>query len=92
MPNEVISIVMQDGRVQEIMPEWAFDQIGAGDEPVSGGGGAVVVGNGQKEPLVVQTTGNRNPDGKVVTESIFSQVLNLDDVKAVLIGETEYPL
>lgn len=91
LPNEVISIVMKDGSVEEIMPSWAFDQ--SDDETtVSGGGGAVIVGEGETAPLVVNTVGTRNPEGKVVTESLFSRILRLDDVKAVMIGEKSYPL
>lgn len=92
LPIAGIYAVMRDGTQEEIMPDWAFDQSGEDEAPVRGGGAAVLSGPGEAQPLVVQTRGERNPDGKVVTTAYFSRILNLSDVRSILVDGKEFPL
>lgn len=85
LPTSEIRLLMKDGSFEEL--ELLFDDV---DGTVMGGG-AVISGWGQKQPLVVQTMGQRNPDGKVVTTGHFSRILNLNEVKAISVDGTEYP-
>lgn len=71
------------------LSKMSFDD---GEETVTAGGAAVIVGEGQEPPLVIQTMGERNPDGKVVTTGYFSRILNLNDVQTICVDGTEYPL
>lgn len=91
LPSPTILVKLRDGSTNEIMPDWAFDQSDSEGTTI-GGGGAVVGASGGNGPFVSQTAGRRNPDGQIITESSFSQLLPVDDVVAVIIGGTEYPL
>ena len=90
LPTSNMFVLMKDGTKDELISPESFD---TGDgEPVKGGGGAVEPGFGQPTPLVTQTMGERNPDGKVVTTGYFSRILDLSQVKSILVDGTEYPV
>jgi hypothetical protein len=89
LPTAQIFVQMKDGTSEELISEMSFDN---GDETVRGGGEMILVGDGEIAPLVTVTMGERNPDGKVVTTGTFSRILNLDEVQAIIVDNTEYPL
>jgi hypothetical protein len=91
LPTAEIYVVMNDGTSEELISVQSFDSEDDG-ETISGGGSAIILGPGEKAPLVIGTMGSRNPDGKMVTSGSFSRILNLDEVKAISVDGVEYPL
>lgn len=89
LPTAQIFLQMNDGSIEELISKSSFDD---GEETVVGGGGAIIVDEWQTAPLVTQTMGERNPDGKVVTTGSFSRILNLNDARAILVDDIEYPI
>lgn len=89
LPTPVVSVQFKDGSVEELMSALSFDA-GNDGETVIGGGGAVISDDPLSGPLVVSTSGTRNPEGKVVTKGEFSRFINLDQVQSVWVNGTEY--
>lgn len=90
LPTAEISVLMKDGSTEELMSSKSFD---SGDgSTVIGGGGAVLTEEGQKKPLVSETMGERNPNGKIVSTGYFSRILDLKQVKSILVDGSEYPV
>lgn len=93
LPTAEIILLVKDGTTEELMSDLSFDSNESGDDTVvTGGGGVVIVEDGQQAPLVTRTMGERNPDGKVVTTGYFSRILDLNQVKAIIVDGTEYPM
>jgi hypothetical protein len=89
LPTAEIWVVMKDGSTDEILSTASFS--GEDDNMVvSSGGGVVLSEEGQEEPLVNKTMGERNKDGKVVTTAYFSRILNLEEVKGIRIDGIDY--
>lgn len=93
LPTSTIDIIMRDGSSEEMMSQLSFDNFNDKDtSPSMGGGGVVLVDENQPQPLVTQTMGRRNAEGKVVTTGYFSRILDLQQVKAIRVDGIDYPL
>lgn len=89
LPTAQIFLQMKDGVQEELISQLSFDD---GDETVMGGGSAVISGPGEAQPLVINTQGMRNPDGKAVTCGYFSRIIDLDDVQCIIVDDVVYDL
>lgn len=88
LPTVDIRIRLQDGEEDATL----FFDSGSDEETVTGGGGAVILAPGQKGPLVVSTQARRNPDGKLIAIGTFGRILNLEQVREIVVEGTAYPL
>lgn len=88
LPTVAVEVVMTDGKREDATVEFDYADDGV---TISGGGGAVILDEGQTAPLVVMTSGRRNPDGKLVAMGTFSRLLDLGKVQSVVVEATEYP-
>ena len=83
-----IALLMKDGSKEDL------DLGGMVDFGTEGSGGGVVVDDGglfnRSTPLVTESAWNRNPGKKDVIAGYFSRIIDLDNVKAVLVDGTEY--
>lgn len=88
LPSPMVIVTFKDGSIEELMSPMSFD---AGDgETISGGGSAVIGADPMTGPLVTNTYGQRNPDGKVVTAGEFGRIIRMDDVASISVNGTEY--
>lgn len=93
LPTIEILALMKDGSKEEMMSSLSFDtQENDDSSPVIGGGGAVIVEDGQQAPLVTQTMAERNPNGKIVSTGYFSRILDLKQVKSIIVDGIEYQI
>lgn len=86
LPSTGIRLVFSDGGSEDIEVEFA-----PSDETVGGGGGAILVDEGQAAPLVTTFQGARNPDGELVINGQFSRVIHPEKIEKVIVGGVEYP-
>lgn len=89
LPTVQVALQMKDGGSEDATVE--FDGSPDG-EAVRGGGSVVIVGPDDKTPLVVMTHAQRNPDGKMIAIGSFSRLVDLSQVKSVVVAGTEYQL
>lgn len=89
LPTVPITVIMKDGGREDATIEFDGSADGVA---VRGGGSAVILGPGEKAPLVVMNHAERNPDGKMIAVATFSRLLDLSQVEGVQVEETVYPL
>lgn len=91
-----MAILMKDGSKQDLELD---DLIGFDAGNVKESGGGVVCDDdgffnifNKSKPLVTESSWDRNPGGKDVVAGYFSRILDLDNVKAILVDGQEYTI
>lgn len=95
LPVVNIDLLMQDGSKKWLLDRSLIVDLDDGST-VTGGGGAIIAGEhdvlGKDIPLATEGNVSRNPDGRVVTNASFGEILDLNQIKAIVINQQEYPL
>lgn len=95
IPNPEVSIQMKDGsKIQLLESNVQSDSGESNSSDAIRAQGEVILDPvlGQQMPLVTEMSAERNPGDKSVVAGYFTRILNLDDVKSILVDNTEYLL
>lgn len=95
LPVVDVYLLMKDGSTLWLLGEENIDT--ADDSSTITGGGGVVFPSafdvlGETLPLTTEAHAFRNPDGQVITSAAFGSILDLNQVKAVVINDSQYQL